>query len=114
MQRERSALMIMILAVAGLLTGILTGQNPQPGQLPAGAIQAPAEKLTWAEAPPSLPAGTRIMLLEGNPQKEGLFTMRLKVPAGTRLQPHWHPRAERVTVLSGLVKVGFGDEFEEA
>lgn len=54
------------------------------------------------------------MLLEGDPRKEGLFTLRLKIPAGTRLQPHWHPRDERVTVLSGLVKVGFGDEFEEA
>ena len=37
----------------------------------------------------------------------------IQVPAGTRLQPHWHPRDERVTVLSGEVLVGFGDTFDE-
>ncbi len=114
MQRKRIGSMMIVLALAGFLAGILPAQNPQPGALPAGAIQVPVEKLAWGEAPPSLPAGTQMMLLEGDPRKEGLFTLRLKIPAGTRLQPHWHPRDERVTVLSGLVKVGFGDEFEEA
>lgn len=39
--------------------------------------------------------------------------MRLRIPAGTRLAPHWHPRDERVTVLPGLVRVGLGDHFRE-
>lgn len=106
--------MMIVLALAGFLAGLLSAQDPQPGPLPVGTIQLPAEKLAWVEAPPSLPAGTQMILLEGDPRKEGLFTLRLKIPPGTRLQPHWHPRDERVTVLSGLVKVGFGDQFEEA
>jgi quercetin dioxygenase-like cupin family protein len=82
--------------------------------LPEGTIQVPGGTGTWIDAPASLPAGTRMLLLEGHPGSEGFFTMRLRLPAGARLQPHWHPADERVTVLSGLVQVGFGDRFDEA
>lgn len=61
--------------------------------------------ITWTDAPPSMPKGTKIAVLEGNPQQPGIFTIRLKVPAGTKLAPHTHPRNERVTVLSGKVAV---------
>jgi quercetin dioxygenase-like cupin family protein len=54
------------------------------------------------------------MVLEGNPTQEGFFTIRLSVPAGTVLPPHWHPRDERVTLLSGMVRVGFGDVVDES
>jgi quercetin dioxygenase-like cupin family protein len=60
-----------------------------------------------------MPAGTKLMVLEGNPAAEGFFTVRLKIPAGTVLPPHWHPRHERVTVLSGSIRVGFGDVIAE-
>ena len=59
----------------------------------------------WNDAPPSMPKGTKIAVLEGSPQKPGLFTIRLKVPAGATIAPHTHPRDERVTVLSGKVAV---------
>lgn len=64
--------------------------------------------IVWRDAPPSLPAGSRIAVLEGNPRAEGMFTMRVRVPAGAKLAPHRHPRDERVTVLSGAVELGFG------
>ena len=75
-------------------------------------IQIEEETVPWADAPASIPAGVKIAVLEGDPAKEGLFTLRLKVPEGTRIMPHWHPKDERVTVLSGTVRVGFGDVFE--
>jgi quercetin dioxygenase-like cupin family protein len=86
----------------------------QTGALPSGAIQVPDGTGTWIEAPSSLPPGTRMMLLEGSPASDGFFTMRVMVPAGARLQPHWHPGDERVTILSGLVRVGFGDRYDES
>jgi hypothetical protein len=95
---------------------LVTGSTPLPAQtitLPEGAIQVPGGTGTWYDAPPSLPPGTR-MLLEGSPASRGFFTMRVRVPAGARLQPHWHPGDERVTILSGLVRVGFGDRFDES
>ncbi|MGH8629201.1 MAG: cupin domain-containing protein, partial [Burkholderiales bacterium] len=71
----------------------------EPAALPAGAIQQRAEQMRWQPGPSTLPPGVQLVVLEGDPKKEGLFTMRLKVPAGTRLPPHTHPRDERVTVL---------------
>jgi len=67
----------------------------------------------WKDAPPSLPKGAKVAVLEGDPKSAGLFTMRIKLPAGTIIPPHWHPRDERVTVLSGRVVVGFGDKFDK-
>jgi quercetin dioxygenase-like cupin family protein len=62
----------------------------------------------WTDAPPSMPKGTKIAVLEGSPQQPGLFTIRLQVPAGSKIATHTHPRPERVTVLSGKVTVLIG------
>jgi quercetin dioxygenase-like cupin family protein len=81
--------------------------------LPPGTIQIPVGTGTWNAAAASLPPGTQIMVPEGDPSREGMFTIRLKMPAGASLAPHWHPRDERVTVLSGEVLVGFGDHVDK-
>lgn len=77
---------------------------------PEGTIQV--TNVAWKAGPPSLPKGAQAAVLEGDPKSSGIFTMRLKLPAGTKLPPHWHPRPERVTVLSGEARVGFGDTFD--
>ena len=59
----------------------------------------------WVDAPASMPKGTKIAMLEGSIREPGIFTIRLKVPAGAKLATHTHPRPERVTVLSGRVRV---------
>jgi quercetin dioxygenase-like cupin family protein len=82
--------------------------------LPAGTIQLHAGQLPWASGSPAMPPGTQIAVLEGNPAQPGMFTLRIKVPAGSRIAPHWHPRDERVTVIAGTVAVGFGDVVDEA
>ena len=78
------------------------------------AIQINSQSLVWKDAPPSLPKGSKVVVLEGDPRSGGIFTMRLDIPAGAKIPPHFHPRAERVTVLSGDVEVGFGDAFDES
>ena len=72
----------------------------------AAALQV--TEVVWKDAPPTMPAGTKIAALEGDPRQPGIFTVRLKVPAGSTIAPHTHPRPERVTVLSGKVRIGFG------
>ena len=67
-----------------------------------------ADAVVWKDGPPSLPAGSKIAVLEGDPRAEGMFTIRVRVPAGAKLAPHWHPRHERVTILSGAAELGFG------
>ena len=32
----------------------------------------------------------------------------------TRIAPHWHPKRENGTVISGNLKVGMGDKFDES
>ncbi|HEV2718780.1 MAG TPA: cupin domain-containing protein [Thermoanaerobaculia bacterium] len=73
------------------------------------AIQVHAKSIVWKAAPTTMPKGARIAVLEGDPTKSGIFTLRIKFPQGAIVQPHWHPRPERVTLLSGRVMVGFGD-----
>jgi hypothetical protein len=71
------------------------------------------EHVKWVDAPPSLPPGAKIAVLEGDPTKEGHFVMRAKLPDGYRIMPHTHPTDERVTVLSGTLHMGMGDKFDE-
>ena len=69
--------------------------------------------LKWADGPPGLPAGDKMAVLNGDPGQAGPFTVRLKAPAGYKVMPHTHPTAERVTLISGKMKVGMGDKFEK-
>jgi len=83
---------------------------------PTGAQSAhvlvPADKVQWGPAPPALPAGAEISVLEGNPATKGPITLRLKFPANYDIPPHWHSMAERLTVLSGGLRVGMGDRID--
>ena len=40
--------------------------------------------------------------------------MRLSMPDGYRIPPHFHPADEHVTVISGKFQVGMGDTFDAA
>ena len=73
----------------------------------------PAADLKWQDGPASLPKGAKIVVLEGDPAKEGPFVFRVKVPDGYRVPPHTHPKIERVTVISGTFNIGMGDKFDE-
>jgi mannose-6-phosphate isomerase-like protein (cupin superfamily) len=71
------------------------------------------DQVKWGPAPPFIPAGAQLAVLEGNPMADsGDFTIRLKMPDGYRVAPHTHPNRENVTVLSGTLKVGMGDTFD--
>jgi len=78
------------------------------------AIVKPSTGIQWSAGPASLPPGAEAVVLEGDPTKEGMFTMRVKVPAGYIIPPHTHPKIERVTVLTGEIGLGMGPDFDEA
>ncbi|CAG1065732.1 hypothetical protein BAC1_01320 [uncultured bacterium] len=77
--------------------------------LAADSISRP-DQLQWTDGPFSLPAGVKSAVLEGDPTKEGPFTLRLKFPDGYRIPPHWHSSPERVTVISGTFNLGQGEK----
>ncbi|SJM31507.1 cupin domain-containing protein [Mesorhizobium delmotii] len=64
--------------------------------------------IKWGPAPKVLPAGAEAAVLFGDPTKEGLFALRLKVPSGYAIAPHTHPADEVVTVISGTTNLGMG------
>jgi pimeloyl-ACP methyl ester carboxylesterase/uncharacterized RmlC-like cupin family protein len=58
-------------------------------------------------------AGIRTTLLSGNPAGPGLYTLRLSVPANTRIEAHEHRDDRSVTVVSGTWYLGYGSRFDE-
>jgi quercetin dioxygenase-like cupin family protein len=83
-----------------------------PAFAQATHILVPADKVQWGPAPPVLPAGAQISVLEGNPSEKGAVTLRLRFPANYNIPPHWHSMTERLTVLSGALRVGMGDTLD--
>jgi mannose-6-phosphate isomerase-like protein (cupin superfamily) len=77
-----------------------------------GAISMNAADLKWGPAPPDLPPGAQLAVLHGDPTKKGVFTMRLKMPSGYKVPPHWHSRDEQLTILSGTFMLHMGDTMD--
>lgn len=72
-----------------------------------------ADDLKWGDAPPALPKGAKVAILDGDPFKPGPYVIRLKMPPGYKVPPHWHARTENVTVISGMLFLGMGDKLDE-
>jgi hypothetical protein len=73
------------------------------------------DTIQYGPAPPFVRPGAQLAVLEGDPlASSGHYTIRLKMPDGYQIAPHWHPKRENVTVISGTFKVGMGDRFEES
>jgi quercetin dioxygenase-like cupin family protein len=66
----------------------------------------------WGPAPPFLPAGVQAAVVQGDPGSAGEYTIRLQMPDGYVVPPHFHPTDENVTVLTGTLMLGMGDEID--
>jgi len=80
---------------------------PQPAVAQAPVPSAVAVK--WGAGPDFLPRGARLAVLAGDPSKSGVYVLRLRLPNGYKIPPHYHPTDEHVTVLAGTSWVGMGD-----
>lgn len=76
-------------------------------------MMAPAA-LKWGDPPPGLPPGSKLAVISGDPTQAQPFVLRAQVPAGYKVAPHWHPGTENLTVLSGTVALGMGEQFDES
>ena len=79
--------------------------------------QAPAHdmkpvKLAWAPVGPNLLPGAQIAVLQGDVSRPELFTIRLKMPKGYVVKPHYHGTDLHVTVIEGTFSAGMGDAVE--
>jgi hypothetical protein len=98
-------------------TTALAGSSRPAGG--AGATQGqgqiglflPAD-IPWTAGPASLRPGAKVAVLEGDPTHDGVFTIRLWLPNGFEVAPHWHTQVEHVTVVSGVLHFGVGEKFD--
>lgn len=100
--------------VLSLLALPRSSQGDSHPKLMKGAQVVRVADVKWQDAPPSLPRGAKIALIEGDLAKEGPFVVRIKFPDGFRIMPHTHPKRERVTVLAGTLYLGMGATFDKS
>lgn len=82
-------------------------------QTPSTHVMTTAAALKWGDPPPIFEKGAQFTVVSGDPGQAGLYVVRLKMPAGYKIAPHWHPTDEHVTVLSGTFALGMGDTFDK-
>lgn len=101
------------IAVVGNTTKATVSDQPL-ASVQEGRVTIHANAVEWRPAPPSLPAGIEMAVLEGDPMASGPFTMRMRLPRNTLIQPHYHPAIERLTVISGRMHMGMGESVNMA
>ncbi len=103
------AIWLIVLGAAGAYPA----ENQAAGAGAQVHIYTSPKAIIWAPAPPVVPKGAEAAVLDGNPfASSGSYTLRLKMPAGYKIPPHWHPTDENVTVLNGTLGAGMGDKFD--
>src|SRR5689334_16729198 len=106
-----------ILLVSGLLLAALVcfvqvaqiGARANAGwsQAGQGHVMVTPDQFKWGPAPPALPPGAQMAVLDGDPTAAGSpYVLRGKLPDGYKIPPHWHPTDESVTVLQGTFMMG--------
>lgn len=94
---------------AAAAVAILLGVAATAQAADAHKIVSP-QQIEWAPGPASIPPGAEAAVLYGDPGKEGLFALRLKLPKDYAIPPHTHPKPEVVTVISGTFRLGMGEK----
>jgi quercetin dioxygenase-like cupin family protein len=95
--------LLMALAVMAVAASAAAGQ---PARLTPKEIAALPVK--GAVAGTSGVSGTVTTVLSGDPNKPGLYTIRLSVPAHTTIQAHSHRDERTAVVVSGTWWFGYG------
>jgi hypothetical protein len=109
---KRKLFIALVIVGTLCIAGQLVTISAHPGADTTNAFTP--DTIPWGAAPPFVAAGAQLAVIEGNPAAStGDYTVRLKMPDGYRIAPHWHPKRENVTVISGTFKVGMGDTFDK-
>ena len=102
----------MLLWSTVVVAAIVGAAFAQEASTSAHIMTAPKD-LKWGDPPPVFEKGASFTVVSGDPGKEGPFVARMKMPAGYKINPHWHPTDEHVTVISGTFMLGMGEKFDK-
>ncbi len=108
------------IVLAALCAAAACSQDSSPTKAPTAPRRdvatsggGPLQQTNWSPAPPIIPPGAEIVVLQGNPFGAEPFTVRLRFPSGYFVPPHTHPTVENVTVLTGTIVMGMGAQVSE-
>jgi hypothetical protein len=71
-----------------------------------------AEDVDW-EPFAAFPPSARLAVVAGHPPEPGPYVVRVRLPSGVKLMPHWHHEDRVYTVISGVFYIGLGEQFEK-
>ena len=108
-QRDSYRRLVTMLATAALAIFVLNGQAEAATRDETISV-VDIDKLQWKDYP-GLP-GVTFTVVDGDPSKAGIYTIRAKFAPRTMSQPHWHPEARYVTVIKGTWWTGAGAKFD--
>lgn len=100
-----------------IASDMVTSAQPLPAPPPAPAVIAElsdmsthaASAITWTDlVVPGFASGAKLAVIHGDPGSTGAYVLRLQFPDGYEFPAHWHPKAEHITVLSGIFRLGMG------
>ena len=97
-------LITIVLAVVCIFSGPAVAKRGDFNPILPGTLR-------W-ESPPNMP-GLQDAWVLGAEQRPGFYILRVKLASGARIAPHVHPDERNITVLTGTIYVGFGEEFDE-
>ena len=100
---------MLVGAFAILIAGLALAQ----GANPSTHVMTTAGQLKWGDPPPVFEKGAQFTVVSGDPGQPGLYVVRLKMPAGYKIPPHFHKASENVTVLTGVFYIGLGEKFDQ-
>jgi quercetin dioxygenase-like cupin family protein len=106
--KRRTAMRNMKMIQVAIVSALIALAGPASAQSIDHTMLGPHD-VKWAKAPPSVPPGAEASVLYGDPGKEGLFVLRLKLPKGYAIPLHTHPKPEIVTIISGTFILGMGN-----
>ena len=101
---------LLLSAAPALAADTATPKKTAPAKAAPSSVNA--GEIKWGDAPPDLPKGAQMAVLNGDPTKNAPFALRLKMPAGYKIPPHWHTKDEQLTVISGAFVLHMGDTME--
>ncbi|TWC06050.1 uncharacterized protein DUF4437 [Bradyrhizobium macuxiense] len=102
--------MANIFRVTGYIAFVLFVSGA-PGQTePLATAQLTPDEFKWDPTP----AGGQRAVLVGDEKKSGMYVIRARFPVNFKVQPHFHPDERVVTVMSGTLYMGYGEQFDES